>query len=56
MFHEIFHIVLVNGVRLASAILPAVPLLGQKFPTCHMVIQEEPAKVAAVIDQAAKEA
>src|SRR5277367_3546397 len=26
------------------------------LPTCHMVILEEPAKVAAVIDQAAKEA
>jgi hypothetical protein len=26
------------------------------LPTCHMVILEEPAKVAAVIDQAAQEA
>jgi hypothetical protein len=26
------------------------------LPTCHMVILEEPAKVAPVIDQAAKEA
>jgi len=26
------------------------------LPTCHMVILEQPATVAAVIDQAAKEA
>ena len=32
MLHEVFHFVLVNGVRLASAILPAAPLLGQKLP------------------------
>jgi hypothetical protein len=32
MFHEVFHFVLINGVRLASAILPAAPLLGQKLP------------------------
>jgi hypothetical protein len=80
MFHEVFHFVLVNGVRLASAILPAAPLLGQRLSgagyarselwpdvrrkadgcgaenQAHMVMLEEPAKVAAVIDQAAKEA
>jgi hypothetical protein len=33
MLHELFHFVLVNGVRVASAILPAAPLLGQKLPT-----------------------
>jgi len=26
------------------------------LPTCHMVILEEPAKVAAIIDEAAKKA
>jgi hypothetical protein len=26
------------------------------LPTCHMVILEQPAKVAAVIDEAAKQA
>jgi pimeloyl-ACP methyl ester carboxylesterase len=37
MFHEVFHFVLVNGVRLASAILPAAPLLGQKLPPASVV-------------------
>ncbi len=32
MFQELFHFVLINGVRVASAILPAAPLLGQKLP------------------------
>ncbi len=31
MLHHVFHFVLVNGVRVASAILPAAPLLGQKL-------------------------
>ncbi len=33
MFHEVFHFVLINGIRVASAILPAAPLLGQKLPS-----------------------
>jgi pimeloyl-ACP methyl ester carboxylesterase len=37
MLHEVFHFVLVNGVRLASAILPAAPLLGQKLPPASTV-------------------
>jgi len=37
MFHEVFHFVLVNGVRLASSILPAAPLLGQKLPPPSVV-------------------
>lgn len=32
MWHEAFHFVVVNGARLASAILPAAPLLGRKLP------------------------
>ena len=32
MLHEVFHFVLVNGVRVASAILPAAPLLGRRLP------------------------
>ncbi len=31
MLHAVFHFVLVNGVRVASAILPATPLLGRKL-------------------------
>jgi hypothetical protein len=42
MFHELFHFVLVNGVRVASAILPAAPLLGQKLPSACMVQQHRP--------------
>jgi hypothetical protein len=37
MFHEMFHFVLINGVRVASAILPAAPLLGQKLPPVSVV-------------------
>ncbi len=37
MLHEVFHFVLVNGVRVASAILPAAPLLGQKLPPAPVV-------------------
>jgi hypothetical protein len=37
MLHEVFHFVLVNGVRVASAILPAAPLLGQKLPPAPAV-------------------
>src|SRR6204780_4277549 len=37
MLHEVFHFVLVNGVRLASAILPAAPLVGQKLPPASVV-------------------
>jgi hypothetical protein len=37
MFHEVFHFVLVNGVRVVSAILPAAPLLGQKLPPVSVV-------------------
>jgi pimeloyl-ACP methyl ester carboxylesterase len=37
MFHEVFHFVLVNGVRLASALLPAAPLLSQKLPPVSVV-------------------
>src|ERR1700678_3733099 len=37
MWHEVFHFVLVNGVRLASAILPAAPLLGQKLTPVSVV-------------------
>ena len=37
MFHEVFHFVLVNGVRAASAILPGAPLLGQKLPPVSVV-------------------
>jgi hypothetical protein len=36
MFHELFHFVLVNGVRVASALLPAAPLLGQKLPSASV--------------------
>jgi hypothetical protein len=32
MVYEVLHSVLVNGARLASAILPAAPLLGLKRP------------------------
>ena len=37
MLHEVFHFVLVNGVRVASAILPAAPLLGRKLPPAPVV-------------------
>jgi hypothetical protein len=37
MLHEVFHFVLVNGVRVASAILPAAPLLGRKLPPAPAV-------------------
>ena len=37
MLHEVFHFVLVNGVRVASAILPAAPLLGRKLPRAPVV-------------------
>jgi hypothetical protein len=37
MFHEVCHFVLVTGVRLASSILPAAPLLGQKLPSASVV-------------------
>jgi hypothetical protein len=37
MLHEAFHFVLVNGVRVASAILPAAPLLGRKLPPAPAV-------------------
>jgi hypothetical protein len=37
MLHEVFLFVLVNGVRVASAILPAAPLLGQKLPPAPAV-------------------
>jgi hypothetical protein len=37
MFHAMFHFVLINGVRVASAILPAAPLLGQKLPSVSVV-------------------
>ena len=30
MFHELFYSVLNHGLRLAFAVLPATPLLGQK--------------------------
>jgi hypothetical protein len=32
MIRDIFHLVLDTGVRLAFAVLPATPLLGQKLP------------------------
>jgi len=32
MVYEVLHFVLVNGARLASAVLPAIPLLGLKRP------------------------
>ncbi len=37
MFHEVFQFVLVNGVRVASVILPAAPLLGQKLTSASVV-------------------
>src|ERR1700684_4212952 len=37
MLHDVFHFVLVNGVRLASSILPAAPLLGQKLTPAPVV-------------------
>ena len=37
MLHEVFQFVLVNGARVASAILPAAPLLGRKLPPAPVV-------------------
>src|ERR1700689_2839219 len=37
MLHEVFHFLLVNGVRVASAILPAAPSLGQKLTPAPVV-------------------
>jgi hypothetical protein len=35
MVHEVFHFVVVNGVLVASAVLPAAPLLGQTWRRVH---------------------
>ena len=37
MVYEVLHSVLVNGARLASAVLPAAPLLGSKRPAAFAV-------------------
>lgn len=37
MVYEVLHSVLVNGARLASAVLPAAPLLGLKRPAASAV-------------------
>jgi hypothetical protein len=37
MVYEVLHSVLVNGVRLAIAFLPAAPLLGLKRPAASAV-------------------
>jgi len=37
MVYEVLHSVLVNGVRLAFAVLPATPLLGLKRPAASAV-------------------
>jgi hypothetical protein len=33
MIHDVFHFVLDTGLRVAFAVLPATPLLGQKLPS-----------------------
>ena len=44
MVYEVLHSVLVNGARLASAVLPAAPLLGLKRPAAfgqeYRVVQD----------------
>jgi hypothetical protein len=46
MLHNVFHFVLVNGVRVASAILPAAPLLGQKLTPALVARSAHPKKDA----------
>jgi hypothetical protein len=43
MVYEVLHSVLVNGARLASAVLPAAPLLGLKRPAAFAVKNIVPA-------------
>ena len=46
MLHDVFHFVLVNGVCVASAILPAAPLLGQKLTPAPVAHSAHPKKDA----------
>jgi hypothetical protein len=59
MLNHYFYDALNTGANLALAVLPSAALLAQQQPslqTCHVAMLEEPMKVAAVIEDAAKKA